>query len=704
RGKRLSLIVGGALIAAVAVGRLLAVPVLGWRLGWLIGAGLVAAGLVIDAAREALRAGLPAACANVAAFRTVVPRPWRIDIAVLWSLAHALALAACFVAIRLPAWYAGVVVALVLGLGVLGLRRAAPAALTPLLAAEGVAIARAALGALGGSGTALPQPWESVLNLPLATWVACGYALLVVLRVALRQRAANVLGSLAIAAALGWTVWLGATLAARGVSGSDPYAYAQMGVDLATRGTVYHRFPLMRLTYELGIPSEPIPHIGYREPTDAGRESTTVWPPGYAAFTGAAYALAGEGGLYAITPLFGLLALLVVAALARTVGPPGAPGVWMTGLAVVLTALSYQQVEWQLIPMADLAAQAFSLLALVVALRGRGWPAALLAGLCVGIAFDVRYTQVLIAPAVALAVAWRAADRRGALRGVFAAGVGAALAALPVLLYHATAFGSPFATGSDELKHFSLGGMPATAARLFSELVWYREFGLLLPLIVIGAVWLWRARRPAALVLTAYALPVLGFHLAYAYLRQRDLLSIFPLGALAAALGAGWLAGRLRSARVPALAAFAGLFVLAYGLAYRGIETLQLPLTRGFSAFGHLVPAQRASFDTIRALTPADAVIAGSLNSGAIDLYAQRQAVRPASWTADQLTAFAEALQREKVPFFILDESNELQPALAALRARYTLREVAALDLPYYFLPGGGSENRRVPLYRVEAR
>ncbi|MBX7214945.1 MAG: hypothetical protein K1X39_13105, partial [Thermoflexales bacterium] len=83
RGKRLSMIVGGALIAAVAVGRLLAVPVLGWRLGWLIGGGLVGAGLVIDAAREALRAGLPAACANVAAFRTVVPRPWRIDIAVL---------------------------------------------------------------------------------------------------------------------------------------------------------------------------------------------------------------------------------------------------------------------------------------------------------------------------------------------------------------------------------------------------------------------------------------------------------------------------------------------------------------------------------------------------------------------------------------------------------------------------------------------
>jgi hypothetical protein len=141
--------------------------------------------------------------------------------------------------------------------------------------------------------------------------------------------------------------------------------------------------------------------------------------------------------------------------------------------------------------MADIASQALSigalLLALVTPRRGRRW-LALAAGALIGFAFDVRYTQVLIAPAIALGL-WLAPDalRRERLIRVGLAAAGALCAALPVLAYHAWAFGGPFTTGSDELQHFSLAGVPGMLARTLIELGWYREFGLIAPLMALGA-------------------------------------------------------------------------------------------------------------------------------------------------------------------------------------------------------------------------
>ena len=723
-------IAAGALVAMVALGRLFAIPVLGWRLGWLF-AGLLSGGaMLLGAAWAAWRDGALADAVAAAGFgepaRAVA---WRWDVAFLWTLAHGLGMAACFVSMRLPAALGIAAVGLVAGVGILARRgRRGLAALAPFVAAEAMLFLRLVIGGVAGSaGDTLPQPLESLLNAPLAAWVASGLALAAAWRMLARRLAlpfAKASALALIAGALAWGGWLGTTLATRGVTGSDPYAYAQMGVDLARRGTVTHSFPLVRITYELGIPSEPVTHIGYREPRDVRREAPTVWPPGYAVFTGAAYALLGEAGLYAITPALATLALVLVGLLAFRVAGGGPRGWAATALAVALTATSYQQVEWQLIPMADIASQALSLGALLLALlaprRGRRG-LALAAGALIGFAFDVRYTQVLIAPAIALAL-WLAPDapRRERLIRIGLAAAGALGAALPVLAYHAWAFGGPFTTGSDELQHFSLAGMPGTLASLLVEMGWYREFGLIAPLIALGAWAMARdtvsrggAEAPRAMpvaVLAAYVLPVLVFHLAYAYLRQRDLLSIFPIGAILASYGAVQLIEGLLSYRraTPGLTARRGLavfgvvFALAFGMGYRSIETFQLPITRGFSAFGYLVGAQRASFETFEALTPAEAVIACSLNSGAIDLYTGRLTFRPATWTPEQLLRFVEALRAEGRPVYAVDESNELQASLATLRGRYTLTQVGAIDVPYYFMPGGGSENRRVPVFRVE--
>jgi hypothetical protein len=337
------------------------------------------------------------------------------------------------------------------------------------------------------------------------------------------------------------------------------------------------------------------------------------------------------------------------------------------------------------------------------------------AGLCIGIAFGIRYTQVLIAPAVALALAnddWRSSLKRIAVCAVFAA-----LAAAPTLAYHAVAFGSPFLTGSDELKHFSLSLLPATARYIFSELLWYREFGLLLPFIVIGSVALWQHHRKTALVLAAYVVPNFGFHLLYSYLRQRDLLSLFPIFYLLAAVGIVYLITQLlergkgrggegekrRPPFSPSPLLLVPVLLLTSALILqRSIETLILPITKGYDSFGYLVREQRASFARIAELTPPNAVIASSLNSGALDLHSQRLAFRPSGWSGDQLLKFVRALHAENTPVYFLDDGKELADSLQTLRAHFQLEEIVQLDLPYYFPNSGGSENRRVALYRIQ--
>ena len=61
-------VAAGALVAAVALGRLFAIPVLGWRLGWLL-AGLLSGGaMLINAARAAWRDGALADAVAAAGF------------------------------------------------------------------------------------------------------------------------------------------------------------------------------------------------------------------------------------------------------------------------------------------------------------------------------------------------------------------------------------------------------------------------------------------------------------------------------------------------------------------------------------------------------------------------------------------------------------------------------------------------------------
>jgi Dolichyl-phosphate-mannose-protein mannosyltransferase len=731
------LALAGLLAAGVALGRLLAWPIPGLRLGWLIAFAIAAIPITLHQLRWAWRNSVVESCLRTASFSPLligegpgVRSAWPLPFTLFWLSLHLFGLLIVTTGTnRWPWWSAVALLGFVLLPQLLrphGLRKPYYA-LAPLLIVYLTLVIRVAIGlihfALAGKYL-VPEPFSTLFNPTLVLLVMVGYSVAIgYWLLAIDQGRSDIwfvkAGSLVLVAlTLVWALYTALTLHTHGVSGSDPYAYTQMGVDLATRGTVFHPFPLVRLTYDLNIPTEPVVHIGYKLPQDVTRTATTVWPPGYAVFTGLAFLMGGETGVYMLAPLLSVLSLLVLAWLARSSFVIRHSSFAIAALALFFTATSYQQVEWQLIPMADIGAQLFSLLALALALTSSHKPGFLkkpglwllpaVAGLCIGIAFGVRYTQVLIAPAIALALIL--ADKQNALKRILVCILFAALAAAPTLAYHAFAFGSPFATGSDELKHFSLTLLPTTLKTILTQLLWYREFGLLSPFIIIGAIALWQRHRQAALVLATYVIPIFAFHLLYSYLRQRDLLSIFPILYLLAAFGIVHLIKSLlnRAKRSPHLPLSSSPFLLIPVLLLvsaltlqRSIETMILPITKGYGAFGYLVREQRASFAQLAELTPPNAVIASSLNSGAIDLHAHRLAFRPAGWTSEQLLKFVRALHAENTPVFLLDDGKELADSLQTLRATFRVEAIAQLDVPFYFPNSGGSENRRVALYRI---
>lgn len=731
-------LMAGLTAAAVALGRIFAVPVLGWRVGWLLAGLMALAPVAVLAFHQSAQTGFLDDVPRALAFLPPqANQPPSLLVVILWLALHLVGLAAVFSVIRAPISYAPLVVLTLVALPALRGQTARPNSLgrgqTPLLALSPFLIPYAvlALRVLAGVVTRLTlgeykviEPWASIFNLPFATLVMTAYAAALSVFLVVKHFARAFAITL-IALTVAWASWTALELRTRGVSGSDPYAYAQMGVDLATRGTIFHSFPLVRVTYELGIPSAPIIHVGYKIPGDVRREATTVWPPGYAIFTALGYLAAAENGVFLITPLLSLLSLAAIAWLVFALTsrlPSPVPRLVMAALTVFLTATSYQQVEWQLIPMADIAAQLFSVLALVMALVAaqhsgkRAWLWAALAGLALGIAFDVRYTQILLAPALVVALSPSRREGQGVGRNPFSflisyfsnpalwiAALCALLAVLPVFAYHTLAFGGPFAIGSEEHGNFDLFRIPETFIRTMNEWLSVREYGLLWPLILVGAVWMWRNRRRELFVLAAYFIPAFLFHLWYWPLRLRDILFLFPALTVLAGMGATQIFASLRLGEKIFKVALRAILILilAFAISFRSLQTLELPLTHGFGAFGYLVKEQRAAFDLIRQNTPANAVIASSLNSGALDLHAGRAAFRPAGWSADELEKFVRQLQKEGAPVFILADGDELAASLQTLQNRFGLREVIRADVPYYF-PGSGSENRKVPLYAVE--
>jgi hypothetical protein len=286
------------------------------------------------------------------------------------------------------------------------------------------------------------------------------------------------------------------------------------------------------------------------------------------------------------------------------------------------------------------------------------------------------------------------------LARLLAFGGGAALLALPMLAYYTVAFGSPFSTGSREIGHFALANIPANILNMGQGLFASPEFLWLVPLLLWGISSQWRTDRHKLIGLGLAVLILIAFHLPYKLLSIRHLLPIFPILAFWSAAGFVDLLRRLQLKSRPRYWPFLAVGVMLVLLLIRERQTLFLAANPYFATYGYLTSEQRQSFDTLADLTPPEAIIATSLNGGAIVLYAERTIVRPGDWSnADWLT-FVEKIAPSERPLYLLVDGVKMEAPLAAIQARYSLSEEAVLPMTYFFLDGTGVAES-VSLYRV---
>lgn len=598
--------------------------------------------------------------------------------------------------------------------------------LAPLIFVYLMAVLRVALAMMertqgSTAGTlVVPAPWGQRLDLNVAMIICSAWVVLAQLpftAAALEKSTKWIWQGAGIILIIGATLCAGRiyfSIRTHGTTASDPFAYTQMAVDVAERQTPRHRFELAPFVTAHDLPLDPLSHVGYHAPDAETGEAATVWPVGYSVLLGLAYLLIGESGLYLLTPLMGLITLGTTALICHEILQRWeAEKCWIVaGIAALVVATSFQQMERLVVPMADIPAQVFSVLTIAFALRAMRQRTALfsaLAGLSIGMAFAIRYTQVLLGFAVLVIFLLDYLERRSRQKSLtallFFSGA-AWLLALPILWYHNNAFGGPFEVGSHELSLFDIQYIPDTTRRMFDALATAHEFLYLAPFLVLGGIRLWASFRRETLVLMTWLIVLTGFHLFYAALRLRDLLPQLPILALLVGVGvveAFSLLGRFIKLRWQPLVRLVTAVIVVGLFWLRTNDILRLAITPSFNTFGLLTAEQRKAFDELAEATPSDAIIAVSLNSGPVNLYAEREIVRPYDWSDEEWLKFIQVVLAEGYPLYILQDGYEMEAPLQLAQTRYQVTPVNQFFLPYFY-PGAGSINQQLTIYRVEGR
>lgn len=584
----------------------------------------------------------------------------------------------------------------------------------------GVGIVLGSLGATAGSYRAdkVVEPGAALLFPPalaVSTALYTGAVLLV------RRAGAKTSGIVAVVLAVGVVAWaLGELLGhrTRGVTGGDPYAYAQMAVDLVKNGTVLHRFGTLQLVLhpDVNVYWGPLVHSGYHLPGNEQGDAPTVWPVGAAVPLALGFFLGGEDGLYWVNPMATFAAAGATAALAWTLAvrqrKPFCLVVAVLAGCVILT--SDQQLLWGRVPMADTQAEVATALAFVAALWGsRAWVrrpktaryAVLASGVLLGAAYFVRHTQLLIAPALVMLV-FQGLNRDTTSRVGLIAG-GALVAAVPDLWYHQQSFGGWWHPESEELKLYSWAALLSTPLELVNE--WHGitrgvEFGWLIPFTVLGVWRLGREDRRSLIALLTWLVVLTGGHLPYAALRVRDLIPEFPVLAALAAMGAGWVvavAARSSPARLrPVAGIMLFLTIDAFVLRFWGEATR--PFDPPEHVFGYLTERNRASFDAIAELTAPEGIVVADFIDGAVDLFSGRETVRAGLWTPWERRLFFCRAEARGRPIYILDDGPWVEQMLDELRAAgQVLVPLARFELPVF--PGAPPLTDDGRLWRLES-
>jgi hypothetical protein len=602
-------------------------------------------------------------------------------------------------------------------------------ALTPLLGAYGVTglwLIYKALGitVTGWQGLAFPDPMTSLFYVDALVLAAVAYSLLCQVGIT-----ASTLGKprhlwrWAVAGLLIATLtWAGIVYFGKrthGATASDPYAYAQMGLDLAETGSFLHRYDLFQEVMPLDIAWAPLQPVGYWDPRNDLGDCPSVWATGASALLAGGYVLLGETGLYVTTPIVALLALAATWALVQeTLRGQSRAVRYLTGaITVTLVATSPEHVDRLLVPMADAAAQLFTVLTLLFTLRGmrqleegrRGLLSFAIAGLSFAWAYWTRHTQLVLALPVLLAVglgSWgkhRDTTVRKRIASLIlpllAFSAAALVGAIPDIVYRWRVFGGPFATETTELPLMGLQHIGPVAVQMLRDSLVSGEWGYLFPLAAYGGYRLARRHGRQTLVLGSAFVAVLLVHLTYHSLRLRDLISLFPLLDLAVAYGAVSLVRRVQSlvsTRHHVQGSNTGL-----GRALLAVSTitwviLSLSLSRwamidnvwkpGWASFGYMRAEQRAAFDRLALLTEPNAVIGASLNAGAVMMYTARDAIRPYDgWTEEEWEVFLNAMRQGGRPVYLLDDGGLMAEFIKAQRAQHSLTPIEELQVPLFY-------------------
>jgi hypothetical protein len=506
-----------------------------------------------------------------------------------------------------------------------------------------------------------------------------------------RGKAFGVISIGGVLLALAWAAWEFFGHRTYGATGSDPYAYVQMGVDLVTRGTFAHRFALFPLVAPTQWAWFPILHVGYHLPFDAQGDAITVWSPGGAVAFAAAYALGGERALYWVNPFFSIAGALAAALLAWELTPDETRlrRVAITALICVWMLTSREIVNWAGVTMADAQALFFSTLAFYGALRvyrSGSWRWALLTGIAWGLAYQVRHTQLAMALGLAPLLLFAASARKTRARNLALVGIAAFAVALPDLWYHQTYLGSWFTPESEELALYAVNAIAPTLLMVGQSALVAAEFGWLWVFVLCGSVGYARRARVENRALLLWLIAALAVHLPYAALRLRDLIPEFPIAAFYAAYGSVSLVSALwaRQRVWATLAAACVIFIALEWNVARVWHTLPRVVEPAPTRFGAMTATQRASFNALARFTPQNAIVGASLNSGALDLYAQRAAFRPAEWSNQTLDEFLSVTQADGRAVFLLEDSAALSRVVQELRGAYRVERVTTLDVPLF--------------------
>lgn len=519
------------------------------------------------------------------------------------------------------------------------------------------------------------------------------YGVLILVSLLLESRAkALTLSAVILAGAV--LLWAGVVYLGHrtfGATGSDPFAYVQMGVDMATRGTASHLFRVFPLISNTSLSWFPVLHVGYHLPYDLEGNAITVWSIAGSFLYSLAYRIGGEQAMYFVNPIFSVVSALVSGLLAWELARnlSHTPRLVIAGATTGLIATSNEIVNWAGATMVDTQALVYSALAFYCGLRvlrtGK-WSWAIGAGVCWGMAYFVRHTQFLIALSFVPLFLLSPFPTRMRLRNLSCTLLAALVIALPDLWYHQTYLGNWLHPESEELALFALDAIPATLGAIGQSALTGAEFGWLPPFIVLGIVFYTRHEKITGTALLLWLGAALAIHLPYAALRLRDLIPEFPIPAFYAIYGVVttivklWKQQRAWATLTAGLVIFLGLEL---GLV-RVWNTLPRAAQAARPNFGTMTANQRSSFEVLSQTLPPDALVGASLNSGAIDLYSKREAFRPADWSSDELRKFVATAQEKGYDIYLLQDNATMTGVLDDLRQRYRLERISTLDVPLF--------------------